>query len=202
MTSAVELIAAERSDVRTMVGGGVKLGLATAVGVVVFALLSRALSGAAEVAVQSLLILAGGAVFSYAPALWVRPRSIDGVGWAALLGTLGSVAFTVVDTAILRPANLYHWTWDAIGGGSGFWYIPVWWMGSAFLATLGAVLVSRGTGDARAVVNTALQTTSLAILLFIAFAASGIAPFHGAVAALAYPLALVLHLPLAALRSR
>lgn len=203
MTSAAQPLAGDRGDVRTIVGGGVKLGLATAVGVVVFALLSRALTGAPEVAAQSLLILAGGAVFSYVPALWVRPRGIDGIGHAALLGTLGSLAFTVVDTAILRPANLYHWTWDAIGGGSGFWYIPIWWMGSALLATLGAVLVTRrGAGDARAIVNTALQTVGLAVLLFVALTASGLAPFRGAVVALAYALALVLHVPVAALRSR
>src|SRR3989337_2118250 len=122
MASAAQPLAGDRGDVRTIVGGGVRLGLATAAGVTVFALVSRALSGPVEAVVQSLLILAGGAVFSYAPAYWVRPRGVDGIGHGALLGTLGSVAFTVVDTALLRPVNLYHWTWDAVGGGSGFWY--------------------------------------------------------------------------------
>lgn len=202
MATAAQPVSRDRGDVRTIVGGGVKLGLATAAGVAVFALVSRALSGPVEAVVQSLLVLAGGAVFSYAPAYWVRPRSIDGIGHTALLGTLGSVAFTVVDTALLRPVNLYHWTWDAVGGGSGFWYIPVWWMGSALLATLGAVVVSRGAADLPRMIAAAMQTVVLAILLFVALTVSGLAPFHGAVAAMAYVLALAVQVPIAALRSR
>jgi hypothetical protein len=180
------------------VGGGIKLGIATAVGVVAFALLSRALTGQVEVMVQSLLILAGGTVFAYLPAFWVRPRGVDAIAWTALLGLLGAVAFTVVDTALLRPVNLYHWTWDAIGGGSGFWYVPVWWMGSCVLAWLGAwvhsIVAARGGDVARA----AAQTGGLSVLLFAALTVSGLAPFHSAIAALAYTLALIVHVPLAA----
>lgn len=198
MTSMAEPAVASKTDVRTIVGGGVKLGIATAIGVVVFALLSRALAGRTEVVVQSVLILVGGTVFAYAPAFWVRPRGVDAIAWAALVGLLGSVAFTVVDTIVLRPVNLYHWTWDAIGGGSGFWYISVWWMGSCFLAWLGAwvhsIAASRG-GD---VVSAALQTAGLSVVLFVVLTATGLAPFHGAVAALAYALALIVHVPLAA----
>lgn len=203
MTSMAEQAAAPRHDVRTIVAGGIKLGIATVIGVVIFALLSRVLTGRTEVVVQSLLILAGGVVFAYAPAFWVRPRGVDAIAWAALVGLLGSVAFTVVDTAVLRPLNLYHWTWDAIGGGSGFWYIPVWWMGSCFVAWLGAwihSIVQPGGGNA---VSAALQTAGLSVLLFVILIATRIAPFHAAVAALAFALALVVHVPLAAvLRAR
>src|SRR3990172_1794464 len=148
MTSLAAPAVTSRTDVRTIVGGGIKLGIATAIGVVAFASLSRTLAGRAEVVVQSLLILAGGTVFSYAPSYWVRPRGVDAIAWAALMGLLGSVAFTIVDTVVLRPVDLYHWTWDAIGGGSGFWYVPVWWMGSCFLAWLGAWVHSLGAGRA------------------------------------------------------
>ena len=142
MTTAAEPMAVDRADVRTIVGGGVKLGILTAVGVVAFALLARAMSGNTETLVLSLLVLAGGVVFGYLPALWTRPRSADGIAWCTLLGLLGAVAFTVLDVVLLRPLSVYHWTWDAIGGGSGFWYIPVWWMGSAFLAWLGGMVVA------------------------------------------------------------
>lgn len=202
MTSVAEPTI-ERSDVRTIVGGGVRLGIATVIGVVVFALLSRGLSGRTEVMVQSVLILVGGAVFSYAPAHWVRPRNVDTIAWASLVGLLGSVVFTVLDTAILRPVHLYHWTWDAIGGGSGFWYIPVWWMGSCFLAWLGAWVYSLVAARGGSAVSAALQTIGLSVLVFAILVATGIAPFHGAVAALAYTLALIVHVPLAAvLRTR
>lgn len=203
MTSMAEPAVAPQTDVRTIVGGGIKLGIATAVGVVAFALLSRALTGPTEVIVQSVLILAGGTVFAYAPSHWVRPRGVDAIAWAALLGLLGSVAFTVVDTAILRPVNLYHWTWDAIGGGSGFWYVPVWWMGSCFLAWLGAWVHSIAAARGGNVVSAAVQTLGLSVLLLVALTASGLAPFRSGVAALAYTLALIVHVPLAAtLRAR
>ncbi len=203
MTSMAEPAAAPRSDVRTIVGGGIKLGLATVIGVVVFALLSRALTGRPEVVVQSVLILVGGTVFSYAPAYWVRPRGVDAIAYAALLGLLGSVAFTLVDTAVLRPVHLYHWTWDAIGGGSGFWYIPVWWMGSCFLAWLGGWVHSIMAPTGGNAVGAALQTAGLAVLLFVILVGVRIAPFHAATAALAYTLALIVHVPLAAvLRTR
>jgi hypothetical protein len=203
MTSMAEPAVAPRADTRTIVGGGVKLGLATVIGVVIFALLSRALSGRTEVVVQALLVLIGGSVFAYAPAYWVRPRGVDAIAWASLLGLLGSVVFTVVDTAVLRPVHLYHWTWDAVGGGSGFWYIPVWWMGSCFLAWLGAwvhSIMAPGGGNA---VSAAAQTAGLAVLLFVVVVGVRLTPFHAAAAALAYTIALIVHVPLAAvLRTR
>ncbi len=203
MTSVAQHAAEPRSDVKTIVGGGVKLGVVTVVGVVAFVLLSRWLSGRTEVLVESLLILFGGAVFAYAPASWVRPREVDSIAWASLVGLLGSVVFTVVDTAVLRPVHLYPWTWDAIGGGSGFWYIPVWWMGSCFLAWLGAWVYSMLAPGGGTAVKAALQTMGLSVLVFVILVATGIAPFHGAVAGLAFAVALVLHVPLAAvLRTR
>jgi hypothetical protein len=199
MTSVAQPAAESRSDVRTIVGGGIALGVVTVVGVVVFVLQARWLGGRAEVVVQSLLILLGGAVFAYAPAARVRPRNVDGIAWASLVGLLGALVFTVVDTAILRPVHLYPWTWDAIGGGSGFWYVPVWWMGSCFVAWLGAWVYSLLAAGGGRAVAAALQTAGLAVLVFVVLVAAGLAPFRGAVAALAFALALVLHVPLAAL---
>lgn len=199
MTSAVQETSTVRSDVRTIVGGGIKLGLITSVGVVVFALLSREVSGAAETTIQSILVLAGGVVFSHLPAIWVRPRDVDSIAWAALVGLLGAVAFTVVDTAILRPLHLYHWTWDQIGGGSGFWYVPVWWMGSAVLAWLGAwgysIVARSGDVNLRAMIG---RTVGIALILFVILGITRIGPFHSAMMALAFALALVVHVPLVA----
>ena len=192
-------------DVRTLVGGGVKLGVVTAIGVVVFALLSRAMAvGTVETVVQSLLVLVGGVVFAYLPAYWVCPHDVDTIAWAALLGLLGAVSFTVIDTAVLRPIDLYHWTWDEIGGGSGFWYIPVWFMGSAVLAWLGAwVSANRGVFGLRDIGAAAAQTVGLGIVLFAILTVTGVGPFHTAMMALAFALGLVIHVPLsAALRRR
>jgi len=203
MTAAAQPTA-DRSEVRVILLGGIRLGILTTAGVVAFALLARALSGPVEVVVQSLLLMLGGVAFSYVPSLSTRPRTVDGIAWAAMVGLLGALVFTVLDTAMLRPAHLYHWTWDEIGGGSGFWYIPVWWMGSAVLAWLGAwtvALVARGGRDPMPL-GIGLLTAGLAVMLFGLGVAVQLLPFHAAGMALAYAVALVLHVALAAATAR
>ena len=199
MTSVVESTRA-RADVRTIVGGGVKLGALTAIGVVVFALASRPLTGSAEFVVQSALVLVGGALFAYLPAAWVRPTDVDSIGWAALLGLLGALVFTVIDTVALRPVGIYHWTWDAIGGGSGFWYVPVWWMAATILAWLGSWIaaIAIGTRGAFNLVVTAGPTIALGLVVFAVLVFTNVAPLHTATMALAFVLGLVLHVALAA----
>jgi hypothetical protein len=202
MTSAAEAAGTVRSDVRTIVGGGVKLGAMTAVGVVAFALLSRALEGAAETVAQSILIVAGGIVFSYFAAFTVRPRDVDSIAWASLVGLLGALTFTVIDTAVLRPFGVYHWTWDQIGGGSGFWYIPVWWMGSAFLAWLGAWGFSIAERSGRTSTSALVTQTLIISALLFALLGFVIGPFSAAMMALCFTLALVIQLPLTSVLSR
>lgn len=204
MTTAAVPADTDRSDVRTMLTAGGQLGVVTVVGVVVFALVSRMIAGSTEVIVQSVLILLGGIAFSYLPCMAVRPRTVDGIAWAAMVGLLGALVFTVVDTALLRPLALYHWSWDAIGGGSGFWYIPVWWMGSATVAWLGALIVATVARDGRepAAIVVGAMTAGLAIVLFGLLAALRVVPFHAAGMALAFAVALVLHAGLAAVLSR
>src|SRR5262245_41130254 len=141
----------ERRDVRTILGTGLALGVVTAVGVAIFALISRALTGRVEVIVQSLFVLAGGAIATYVPSRAVRPRSVEAVGWSAFIGVIGAWTFTALDIIVLRNLAIYSWKWDAIGGGSAWWYIPVWWMGAATLAGLGGMVYSsrfRGRSDA------------------------------------------------------
>jgi hypothetical protein len=203
MTSAAEPLG-ERADVRTIVVGGVILGLLTAVGVVAFALLSRAVHGTTLTVVQSLLVLVGGVIATYFPALRIHPRSADGVAWASLVGLLGALTFTVVDTAVLRPVGIYSWTWDRIGGGSGFWYIPVWWMGAAVLAWLGAWALSLTAAGAQGVeaVRRAGMTIVVAAVVFAVLVVSRAAPATTAIVALAYAVAVVLGVPLAAVARR
>jgi hypothetical protein len=204
MTSTTVSAHVHRADPRTLITGGIKLGLLTVAGVVVFALLSRAMSGTLEVIVQSVIILAGGVLAAYLPALWVQPREIDGIGWSCLLAVIGAVTFAFVDTVLLRPLDLYHWTWDAVGGGSGWWYLPVWFMGAAFLAWLGALVYTvRARRDpAPALAGLAGQTVAVAVVVFALLAVTGIAPFHAATAALAAGLAMVIQVPVAAALGR
>jgi hypothetical protein len=203
MTSVADTAGLERTDIRTIVGGGIRLGILTAVGVTAFALLSRTLAGPAETAVQSLLVLAGAVLSSFLPALWVRPRSTDAVAWAALVGLLGALVFTVLDVALLRPLAVYHWTWDRIGGGSGFWYIPVWWILAAVLAWLGSWIEVVAAGPAaNALRKTIPITVGIALAVAALLVVATPAPFHATVVALAYGVALAVHLPLAAVTAR
>ncbi len=198
MTSAAQTASSTRHDARTIVVAGFKLGVFTVLGVVAFALLTRVVSGTVELVLQSVFILVGGAVFAYFPSVAIRPHDVDTIAWAALVGLLGALTFTVVDTAFLRPFNLYSWTWDELGGGSGFWYIPVWWMGSAVLAWLGAWVYSIvGRSGSVNVIGTAGVTTLGALLVFALLALTRLAPVHSAVMALAFSVALVAHVPLA-----
>ena len=194
MTSAAEPAGAARADLRTVLVSGAKLALLTTLGVTAFALLSRATSGTVETLVRSLLVLAGGAAFSFLPAAWVRPRDVDSIAWAALVGLLAALGFTVLDTAILRPLDLYHWSWDELGGGSGFWYIPVWWMGSATLAWLGSwtYSVAAGKGEAN-VLSLAGATIGFALAAFVVLGLLG-AGFSSPVMALAFTVALIVGL--------
>ena len=199
MTSATQPANPSSYGASAIVVSGVKLGVITALGVTVFALSSRAMVGTSETVIQSLLVLAGGVVFSFLPAIWMRPTDVDSIAWSALVGLLGALTFTVIDTAILRPLSMYHFTWDQIGGGSGFWYIPVWWMGSAVLAWLGSWLYAIVNRDGQVnLVSTIGKTLVMALLLFGILVMTGIGPFRTAIMALAFVLALALHVPLAA----
>jgi hypothetical protein len=204
MTAAAQPASADRSDSRTILVAGIQLGMLTTAGVVAFVLLSRALAGTPAAVAQAAVILVGGVVFAFGPARAIRPRSVDGIAWASLAGLLGALSFSVLDVAVLRPVHLYPWTWDAIGGGSGFWYLPVWWMGSAVLAWLGSwvVALAARTGREPSPFVSGLLTAGLAVVLLAAAAGTGLLAFGGPAAALAFAVALVLHVPIAAVLHR
>src|SRR5207247_2124134 len=68
----------------------------------------------------------------------------------------------------------YPWTWDAVGGGSTWWYLPMWWMLGTYLAWLGGMVwaqrQARGEGEvsigrlALPVVGGAVALTAVAML--------------------------------------
>jgi hypothetical protein len=145
--SAASSTMADRSDFRTVTVGGARLGAVAGAGVLAFALISSIVpAGAGRAALQALIVLATGVGVAFLPARWVAPRSGDGIAGAAALGLCGTVAFTAVDVVLLRPLNhvvtIYPWTWDRIGGGSTWWYLPIWWMLGTLLPWMAALLVA------------------------------------------------------------
>jgi hypothetical protein len=138
---------ADRSDFRTVTTGGAKVGALVGAGVLAFAVISSLLpEGGMRSGVQAIVVLATGAGVAFLPAHWVTPRNGDGIAGTAALGLCGVVAFTAIDVVLLRPLNhivtIYPWTWDRIGGGSTWWYLPIWWMLGTLLPWMGGLLVA------------------------------------------------------------
>lgn len=144
MSAPAAPLPSDRSDFRTVTLGGAGIGLVTGVAVVFFLAASRLVpdAGGLRGAVEALIVLAGGVMVAFLPASWTVPRSTEGIAGAAAIGLVGTIVFSAVDIIVLRPFKAYPWTWDAIGGGSTWWYLPVWWMLGTFLAWMGGIVTA------------------------------------------------------------
>ncbi|HYL54243.1 MAG TPA: hypothetical protein VEU73_01560 [Gemmatimonadales bacterium] len=146
-------VAFDRSDFRTVTLGGAGVGLVTGVAVVAFLAASQRVpeTAGARGVVEALIVLAAGVLAAFLPATWTAPRGADGIAGAAAIGLVGTIVFSAIDIIVLRPFKAYPWTWDAIGGGSSWWYLPVWWMLGTFLAWMGGIVTAaaapRGEGE-------------------------------------------------------
>jgi hypothetical protein len=147
MTSAT----VDRSEFRHILFSGTIVGLLTAAAVVVFLVLSHFLSaGIVMSLLGSLIVLAGGLSAAFAPAFLASSRTTQGIASAAAIGLWGTIVFMAIDIILLRPLRAYPWTWDAVGGGSTWWYLPIWWMLGTFLAWMGGIVTAaraRRDGD-------------------------------------------------------
>jgi hypothetical protein len=145
MSATAAPAASDRSDFRTVTLGGAKIGAGTALAVVLFLAASRLVPdvGALRGGVEALIVLAAGVALSFLPAQFSAARQVEGIAGAAAIGLVGTIVFMAIDIALFRPLKAYPWTWDAIGGGSTWWYLPVWWMLGTFLAWMGGILTAR-----------------------------------------------------------
>src|SRR5207248_8640634 len=173
--SATAAPAQDRSDFRTVTTGGALVGLVTGVAVVLFVAASRTLAGGlVREGVEALLVIAAAVVVAFFPAQWTAARTTDGIAGAAAVGLVGTVVFSAIDIVLLRPFKAYPWTWDAIGGGSTWWYLPIWCMLGTFLAWMGGIVTAAGSeatlcffqaaDGIRARTVTGVQTCALPIL--------------------------------------
>ena len=168
-TSAVATT--DRSDFRNVLVSGTKVGVVTGITVVAYLVLIRFLPvGVARDAILSLLVLAAGVLVSLLPGEWAGARNTEGVAGAAAIGLWGSIVFMAIDVILLRPFKAFPWTWDAIGGGSTWWYLPIWWMLGTFLAWMGGML----TAGRHARGPTTVAATAMPVLIgAVALAAVG-----------------------------
>ena len=129
-------------DVPLIARSSIKLGIITAIMVFAFSLVSRYLSGTVEVALEALLLVVGVALVAGLPAVWTKARTGDGIAAAAGVGLGATVAFMAIDVILLQRIGTYTNRWLEIGGGSNWWYHPVWWMAGTYLAWMGAIVLA------------------------------------------------------------
>jgi len=143
MSSAVELERdIDRTDVPYVVRGAVKIGLITAIAVLLYSLVSRFTNGVVESALKVFIIAAGTWLVTFLPGQWTRARTIEGIAGAAGIGLAGTVVYLLIDVTLLQNIGTYTNRWRAIGGGSNWWYHPVWWMVGTFLPWMGAFMIA------------------------------------------------------------
>jgi hypothetical protein len=134
---------ADRSEFRHILLSGTIVGAVTGVAVVLFLLVSRLLAeGGVTAFLLMLIVLAGGVAAAFLPGFFAASRSTQGLASAAAIGLWGTITFMTIDIVLLRPLRAFPWTWDAVGGGSTWWYLPIWWMLGTFLAWMGAIVTA------------------------------------------------------------
>jgi len=163
MTAGTAPATTDRSDFRHVLVSGTKVGVAIGAAVVVYLLVSRLVPpGLAQALLQAVIVLAAAVAATLLPAHWTTARSTEGIAGAAAVGLWGTIVFMAIDVIVLRPLKAYPWTWDAIGGGSTWWYLPIWWMLGTFVAWLGGLVTA---ARARRGGNTAIFALALPLVL-------------------------------------
>ncbi|MSR02224.1 MAG: hypothetical protein EXR94_05730 [Gemmatimonadetes bacterium] len=138
MTSAVAVASADHTELSHVLRSGAKLGAIQTILIAVFGLLQPRLSGPVELVVLGVILIVGIAATITLPGSWTRARTIEGIAGAAGIGLTATVVFLLADVAVLQPAGLYTNRWLEIGGGSNWWYHPVWWMVGTYMPWMGA----------------------------------------------------------------
>ena len=160
-------VATDQTDLPHVLVSSLKIGILVSVLVALFSLTGRLLDGIAEQAVQALLVAAGIWITTLLPGLWTRARSIEGIAGAAGIGLAGTVVFMLIDVSLLQPFGVYSNRWLEIGGGSNWWYHPVWWMAGTFLPWMGAFALANQAARGREPSAPAVFVTAAVLALVV-----------------------------------
>ena len=181
MHSAVELRSAhDLTDVPSIVRGAVKLGLLEAVMVLLISLASRLLpNGVLQTIIVGILLVVGLAGVTLLPGVWTRPRTIEGIAGAAGIGLGAAVVFLLIDVSLLQSIGTYGHRWYDVGGGSDWWYHPVWWMVGTFIPWMGAWMLASQLARNGGVSPIVAFGTAVALAIVVAVVAV-LAHFPGA----------------------
>ncbi len=180
MTSAVQATpAADHTELRHVLRSGFQLGVLQSVLAGVFAFLQPRIEGVIELAVLGAILIVGVAATIVLPGTWTRARSIEGIAGAAGMGLVSTVVFLLIDVSVLQPAGVWTNRWLEIGGGSNWWYHPVWWMVGTFMPWMGAWVLSNQAAKSGASNPVALVVGTI-VLALVVMAAAATLKFPGA----------------------
>lgn len=180
MTSSVApVLDHDHTELRHVLRAGAQLGVIQSAAVAAFAYASRLLSGSVELLVLGAILVVGVAATIALPGLWTKARRIEGIAGAAGVGLFATVVFLVVDVALFQPLGIYTNRWLEIGGGSNWWYHPVWWMVGTYLPWMGAwILASQAAKSGSP--NPAMLVIGTLVLAAIIMALAVVGGFPGA----------------------
>lgn len=148
-TAAQAQTGADSTHLRHVLRSAATLGAVQTVLIVAIAFATRALGGGAEALVVGVLVAAAIVVTAFLPGLWTRVRTIEGIAGAAAIGLGATVVFLLIDVALLQPLGIWTNRWREIGGGSNWWYHPVFWMVGTFLPWMGAWILANQADKGR-----------------------------------------------------
>ena len=172
MATAVQLEGDyDNTGLRRIVRGSITLALIQAVVVVVVSVINKSLDGSVDHALTGIVVFIGAMITVFYPDTMTRPRTIEGIAGAAGIGLGATWAFLLLDAFILQTFHVYTNRWREIGGGSIWWYLPVWWMVGTYLSWMGGWILANQankSGEASIPVAIALVTATSAICGVIA----------------------------------
>lgn len=143
MASAVQLEGdVDNTDIQRVVRGSITLALIQAAFVVAVSVVNKTFDGTVDHALTGILVFVGAMITIFYPGTLTRPRTIEGIAGAAGIGLGATWFFLLIDAFLLQTFHVYTNRWREIGGGSIWWYLPVWWMVGTYLSWMGGWILA------------------------------------------------------------
>lgn len=139
MSAAVSVqTGVDQTEISDVLKASLKLGIFESIAILVIGLVSKYLDGPIEVALLAVLVTLAILVVTILPGIWTRAGTIEGIAGAAGIGLAATCVYLIVDVVVFQNIGLYTNRWLEIGGGSNWWYHPIFWMVGCYLPWLGA----------------------------------------------------------------
>jgi uncharacterized membrane protein YgdD (TMEM256/DUF423 family) len=132
----------DNTELRRVVRGSLTLALIQALLVVVVSVINKSLDGTIDHLLTGIVVFIGAMITIFYPGTLTRPRTIEGIAGAAGVGLGATWIFLLLDAFLLQTFHVYTNRWREIGGGSIWWYLPVWWMVGTYLSWMGGWILA------------------------------------------------------------